>query len=315
MLAALIHAVAGPLAHSAGAGPGRLGILERLKRSRLLCAGSLAACAVAACAVAISSCSLGSETTPCGPEISKSSGGNWACTFADDFSGSTLDPAKWQPMTTATTGFTQASHECYADDPANIDVADGLLTLTATKLPSPATCGTFTSPYQTGMVFTKDRFAQAYGRFEIRAKLPEGAGLQPALWMYPQHTAYGDRSGEIDIAESFGAPDYVSPHIHVHDAAGGDHPQGGDCHVADASGAFHTYTVEWEPKEIRFLYDGVQCTFMRNWDTGPPLVAPQPFDKPFFMLLQMGLGYGPNAPSAATKFPSSLEIDYVRAWS
>jgi beta-glucanase (GH16 family) len=250
----------------------------------------------------------------CGPTVDKSSGGQWVCTFADDFNGSTLDQAKWQVTTTSTIGFTQSARECYVDDPGHVKVADGLLTLTATRLPSPAPCGTFTSPYQSGMVFGKDRFAQAYGRFEVRAKLPAGTGFQPALWMYPQDLAYGDRSGEIDIAESFGATDVVSPHIHVHDATGTDHPQGGDCHVPDAAGTFHTYTVEWSPDAITFIYDGVPCTTIRKWDTGPPLIPPQPFDQPFFMLLQLGLGYGPNAPSAGTSFPGALQIDYVRVW-
>lgn len=267
--------------------------------------------AVVACA-SLSSCG---ESSPCGPSVDKGSGGQWVCTFADDFDGATLDRSKWQVTKTSEIGFTQASGECYVDDPEHVRVADGLLKLTATRLQSPAPCGSFSTPYQSGMVFSKDRFAQAFGRFEVRAKLPPGVGFQPALWMYPQSLVYGDRSGEIDIAESFGAPDTVSPHLHVHDAAGTDHPRGADCHVADASGGFHNYTVVWEPTEIAFLYDGVPCITIRNWRSGPPLVMPQPFDQPFFMLLQLGLGYGANAPSATTQFPGTLEIDYVRAWS
>jgi beta-glucanase (GH16 family) len=237
------------------------------------------------------------------------------CTFADDFESSSLNRAKWSPMVTAATSFTQASHECYVDDPDHIEVADGDLTLTATKLTAPSPCGLpDASPYRSGMVTSKYGFAQTYGRFEVRAKLPEGTGFQPALWMYPHDLLYGDRSGEIDIAESFGAPDIVSPHIHVRDVAGADHPQGADCHVADASGSFHTYAVEWLPASITFIYDGVPCTVIRNWQTGPPLVAAQPFDKPFFMALQLALGFGPNAPAAGTKFPSELVVDYVRAW-
>jgi beta-glucanase (GH16 family) len=269
--------------------------------------------ALVAFTAAISSCS--SDSTGCEPIKAEGSGREWVCTFDEEFGGATLDRAKWQVMTTATLGFTQTAGECYVDDPEHVKVADGLLTLTATKLSGPTPCGPRTTGYESGMVFTKDRFAQTYGRFEVRAKLPRGVGFQPALWMYPQHTAYGDRSGEIDIAESFGAPDAVSPHIHVHDAAGVDHAQGTDCHVAGASESFHTYTVEWLPQEIRFLYDGVPCFVTRRWDTGPPLVPPQPFDQPFFILLQLGLGYGPNAPSASTPFPGVLQIDYVRAWS
>lgn len=190
----------------------------------------------------------------------------------------------------------------------------GVLTLTATRLPRPARCGAFATRYRSGMIFSKGRFAQTYGRFAIRAKLPRGVGFQPALWIYPEHLAYGNRSGEIDVAESFGAADTVPPHIHMRDAVGVDHPQGGNCHVTDPSGAFHTYAVQWTPSTIAFLYDGVPCATFRHWLPQPPLVFPQPFDKSFFMLVQLGLGYSANAPSAATPFPGQLQIDYVRAW-
>lgn len=271
-------------------------------------------CVVVAALIAMAIASCSGNSPSCGAKVRNGSGGEWTCTFSDDFDGHTLDSSKWQVAKTSQIGFTQSAGECYVDDPSNVRVAGGMLTLTATKLAVPARCGPTSTPYLSGMVFSKDRFAQAYGRFEVRAKLPRGAGFQPALWMYPQELAYGDRSGEIDIAESFGATDTVSSHLHVHDATGADHPQGADCHVIGASSSFHTYTVEWEPHQIRFLYDGVLCTTIRGWDTGPALVPPQPFDRPFFLLLQLGLGYGVNAPSPTTPFPGRLQIDYVRAW-
>jgi beta-glucanase (GH16 family) len=269
---------------------------------------------LAACSATLSSCSTSSETSPCGPtKLKEQSRKPWVCTFADDFSDTTLDPSKWYVMTTLTTGFTSGG-ECYVDDPQHVNVADGELTLTATKSSGPAPCGPITSAYQSGLVTTKYRFAQTYGRFEIRAKLPRGTGFQPALWMYPQDLAYGDRSGEIDIAEYFGAPDILSPHIHMHDAAGVDQAPGADCHVADAAEGFHTYALEWRPTELKILYDDVPCMTLRNWKPGPPLVAPQPFDQPFSINLQLAMGFGVNAPTAATPFPGELVIDYVHAW-
>jgi beta-glucanase (GH16 family) len=236
------------------------------------------------------------------------------CTFDDEFSGTALNPAKWDAVTTATSWFSSAG-ECYVNDPAQIKVAGGHLTLAATKLSSPAPCGPITSAYRSGMITTKYRFAQTYGRFEVRAKLPGGTGFQPALWMYPRDMAYGDRSGEIDIAEYYGTRNIVSPHVHAHDAAGVDQAPGAYCHVANAAESFHTYTVEWLPSNgIRFLYDGTLCMTLRTWNPGPPLVAPQPFDKPFFINLQLALGFGANAPTTSTPFPSDLVIDYVRVW-
>jgi beta-glucanase (GH16 family) len=267
--------------------------------------------ALAVCALAISSCGGGSGSCE---NVKKASGGEWVCSFDDEFSGDSLDRTRWRVTTTQTIGFTQAAGECYVDDPEHVSVADGLLTLRATKLASPVRCGTLTTPYESGMVFTKDLFAQAFGRFEIRAKMPKGPGFQPALWMYPQSHAYGDLSGEIDIAESFGGADTIAAHLHLHDATGADHPQGIDCHVERAADEFHTYTLEWVPGQFTFTYDGHLCWSVGNWFEAPPLRNPQPFDQPFFLLVQLGLGYGANAPGPTTHFPAELQLDYVRAW-
>jgi beta-glucanase (GH16 family) len=285
-------------------------------RGKSLC--SLLATALVTCAavVALSPSAADAVTTSCGAGLPNGSGGYRTCTFGDDFNGARLNNGNWQPMTSATTGFTQIG-ECYVNDQSHIKVASGVLTLTATKSSKPEPCGpSYSTPYQSGLVRTRDRFAQTYGRFEVRAKMPAaGTGLQSALWMWPQDLAYGDRSGEIDIAEWYGVlPDYVSPTLHMHDALGVDHPYNNWCNVANASQAFHTYTVEWQPTSFTFLYDGVPCMTVSSWDPGAPRVAPQPFDQPFFMILQLALGFGPNAVTTETPFPAKFVIDYVRAW-
>lgn len=256
------------------------------------------------------------DTPSCGSAaIAKPGGGTWTCTFSDDFDGTSLDPAKWGVMTTATMGFTQAG-ECYVDDPQHVSVGFGMLTLTATQSSTPQPCGWFNSSYRTGLVFTRDRFAQTYGRFEVRARFPKGGGFQSAYWMWPQDGAYGVSSGEIDVAEYYGYwANWVYPHIHIKDSRRADYGSGGSCPVRDPSGSFHTYAVEWLPGSFKFIYDGVTCASVVNWDPPDPLVYPQPFDQPFFMILQLALGYGLNAPTADSAFPARFRVDYVRAWS
>ena len=191
-----------------------------------------------------------------------------------------------------------------------------MLTLTATKSAAPAPCGPeHSTPYQSGMVFTKDQFAQTYGRFEVRAKMPVGTGLHSAFWMWPRDMAYGASSGEIDIAEWYGSyPDFVSPTLHMIDSNGVDNPENTYCYVNDAEEEFHTYAVEWQPSGFTFYYDGTACMTVSSWEPGAELVAPQPFDKPFFMILQLALGHFENAFTDETPFPAKFVIDYVRAW-
>jgi beta-glucanase (GH16 family) len=254
---------------------------------------------------------------PCGGHpLIRLDGAARSCTFDDEFDGSRLDPGHWQVTTTAQNGFHSGS-ECYVDDGQHVAVRGGRLLLTATRSAAFAPCSVMQTPYESGMVSSTGRFAQTYGRFEIRAKLPHVPGIQPALWMYPQTEAYGHwpDSGEIDIAEIFGSPNGQTwPHLHYLGADGSPAQPGRGCTLhRDASG-YHTYTVDWAPRAIRFAYDNATCLTVSGWQPSPPLRAPAPFDKPFYLLLELALGVGANQPSAATPLPVTMSVDYVRVW-
>ena len=194
-----------------------------------------------ACAAVFPGCGSGPES-PCGPAIQKSPGHDWACTFADDFDGNDPRPGlagdddlhhgvhpglegvlRRQPRARPRRG--RAAR-------ADGDQANGPHPLRPDHESVPERDGLQQGPLRTGL-------------WPVRspAKLPPGPGYQPALWMYPQDLAYGDRSGEIDLAEAFGSPDVISPHLHLRDSAGTDHPIGADCRVTGASSGFHTYAV------------------------------------------------------------------------
>lgn len=50
-------------------------------------------------------------------------------------------------------------------------------------------------------ISTKNSVTMAFGKVEVRAKLPRGDWLWPAIWMLPKDSVYGDwpLSGEIDV--------------------------------------------------------------------------------------------------------------------
>lgn len=262
-------------------------------------------------------------TSPdCGPRVRKNLVSSWRCTFSDDFSGSALDATKWQPITTADNGQT-AGGACFLASPNNVSVHDGALYLTVRKEAAPFTCaspkGAFVTQYSGGQVATYGRFAQTYGRFAVRAKFPATtlAGLQSALWMWPQNPAATGAVGEIDIAEWYGNhADRAIPYLHyLYDPATTDvanHvnvPTNPNCLIADA-GAFHEYVAEWTSTSIRIRYDGQTCLL----DYYRPL-GPNPFAQPFFVALSAALGIGDNAfDPARTPLPATTEIDWVRAW-
>ena len=168
----------------------------------------------------------------CGGEAlpSKPGGGAWTCTFDDEFSAATGDPkalntAWWTPQLTATSAFATGpvgAEACYVNSTNNISVSGGALHLTARREAAPFSCaGLFTTQYTAGMVTTYTGFNQTYGRFEVRALLPQTTASRPpgdALAVAQQRhrsTARWPDSGEVDFSEFYSQ--YASldvPYIH-----------------------------------------------------------------------------------------------------
>jgi beta-glucanase (GH16 family) len=261
----------------------------------------------------------GAKSSECGGVIPrKADGSRWTCTFSDEFSGSSLNSKKWMVATTASTGF--ATREtCYVNSPNNVQVRNGALNLIARTGSNTFTCDRGSADFDTartgGVVTSYGRFTQAYGRFDFRAKYPATRlpGFDGNLWLYPQTLTYGawPASGEIDVAEHWsGHGDLVVPGIHYAGSTRDDIAW--TCTVNDVT-QYHTYSVEWEPTEMRFSFDGQLC-FKRSWTPSDPLESPQPFDKPFYILLSQGFGdpyyeFAPDLPSAGT-----MAVDWVRVY-
>lgn len=256
----------------------------------------------------------------CGPLLAKADGGTWHCSFVDDFDGTTLDASKWITQDTVRTGFRNGL-TCYRDA-TNVAVDAGTLVLEARDEGRPIDCsnqyGRFVTPYTGALVSTRGNFSQTYGRFEVRAKFPTARtpGVHGAFWMYPSKPTYGrwPASGEIDVAEWWSSdPTLVLPTLH-YDGSNFHADSGWSCRVDDVS-AFHTYAVEWYPTVIRFFIDGALC-HSRKWAPESPLVPPQPFDHPFSIILNMGVGTatGTNVVSATTELPATFVVDHAKAW-
>ena len=257
----------------------------------------------------------------CGPKISKGFLRTWKCTFVDDFDGSSLDPGKWIAQTTAASAFTTGK-DCYVDSPNNVSVADGMLNLTVRRESAPFTCakpgGAFSTDVTAGSVSTYNRFAQAYGRFEIRAAFPDAkvAGLHSALWLYPTAPVEAwPASGEIDIAEFYSKyPDRAIPFLHYWPSKYDANMTNNNCLVSNPS-AFHSYVLEWSGSSIVIKFDGKTWLTNNRWSPYGKR-KPYPFNSPFLVALTQGLGAtGNEYLVGSTPLPATMKIDYVRVWS
>jgi beta-glucanase (GH16 family) len=153
-------------------------------------------------------------------------------------------------------------------------------------------------------------------------RLPGGQGVWPAFWMLAQDTTYGGwaASGEIDIMEAVNLGAAGGNRVYGTLHYGGEFPANvftGNSYVvpANATTEFHTYSVEWDPTEIRWYVDDVLYAVQNTWfSTAAPF--PAPFDQPFYIIFNVAVGGNfPGAPNAGTVFPVTMEVDWVRVYA
>ena len=239
--------------------------------------------------------------------------------WADEFDGAQLDPESWyfeegDGSQYGIPGWGNNELEWYLPNSAQLE--NGMLVITARE---EATNG---KNYTSARINTRDRFAFRYGRIEARIRLPGGQGVWPAFWLLPQDDVYGTwaASGEIDIMEAInlGASGGNTVHGTLH--YGGEWPNnvssGSGYEVAtDATADFHVYALEWDASEMRWYVDDVLYAMQNNWSTAGALF-PAPFDERFYILLNVAVGGNwPGEPDAATVFPATMEVDWVRVYS
>ena len=286
---------------------------------------AIAACVLLTVAVptVVTGTSVSAVTPTCGgTTLYKANGTAWTCTFADEFSGTSLNTGNWVVQTTAASSFSSGEQDCFVNNSKNVSVANGVLSLTTRRESARFTCsdpaGSYRTQFTSGMVMSMGKFSQTYGRFEVRAKFPATtvAGLQSTLWMWPNNaTKYGawPKSGEIDIAEVYSANnDRVIPYVHYKPSSTDLNVTNNYCMLNPA--VMHTYTLVWTSSTLTISFDGKVCV-ADTWKPAWPLLKPAPFNQPFFMALTQGLGTGPNAfDPMRTPLPATTQIDYVRAW-
>ncbi len=171
--------------------------------------------------------------------------------------------------------------------------------------------------YTSARLITKGKGDWLCGKVEVRAKLPGGKGIWPAIWMLPTDWEYGGwpKSGEIDIMEHVGyMPDsvFASAHTETYNHMIGTQKTKG-IYLPDCEKEFHNYILEWDEKEYRVFVDTTQYFAFKNEGTGP---KEWPFDKRFHLLLNVAVGGNWGAAQGFDKniFPCEMLVDYVRIY-
>ncbi len=239
---------------------------------------------------------------------------DWRLVWNDEFNGDSLDLSKWEFVVDARGG---GNKELQYYVTNNVRARDGFLTVEARKehYAGPEGAREFTS----SRIRTKDKGDWIQGRFDIRARLPQGRGIWPAIWMLPTDNHYRGwpRSGEIDIMELLGhEPNKVHGTLHYADIAGRRVSSSGDFTLSAASfdDGFHVFRLDWGPAGMSWYVDGKSYHTVTNWYSGTNSL-PAPFDQRFHLILNLAVGgRWPGNPDATTRFPQTMVVDYVRVY-
>ncbi len=195
--------------------------------------------------------------------------------------------------------------------PKNARVEDGHLVVEAHKEAKES------RDYTSARLVTKNKGDWKYGRVEVKAKLPQGRGVWPAIWMLPTEWKYGDwpASGEIDIMEFVGyEPDSVHGTVHTkafNHSIGTQKGKG--LKFDDLSTAFHVYAIEWNKDKIDFFVDDKHYLTFANTGKGSD---EWPFDQAFHLILNIavGGGWGGKMGVDPSVYPQRMLVDYVRVY-
>ena len=234
-------------------------------------------------------------------------GDNTTLIWADEFDHTSVCLDNWTFETVPPNNGSWWNNEqqYYTDRTQNASVLNGVLRITAKRENYRG------KSYTSARMTTKNLFQFTYGKVQVRAKLPQGQGTWPAIWMLGSNIdAVGwPNCGEIDIMEHGDIrPGLISSTVHRAGPDGQNIYLRGETNIQNEASQFHVYEVIWNETEINFSVDGVKHhTYTVTQD--------MPFHDNFFLILNVAMGgdfVQNNIDPAFTS--SSMEVDYVRVY-
>ena len=225
--------------------------------------------------------------------------------FVEDFDGNQLNTSVWNyelgDGCPKKCGWGNNEIQFYTKE--NITVNNGNLVITATK---------DSSKYKSGRITTANKFEFQYGTIEVRAKLPLGKGVWPAIWLLGHDIASvgWPACGEIDFMEYAGKNTHeIHTTLHTPDSHGKS-KNTKVTRINNIENGFHVYKCHWTKKSIEFFVDD-QLVYTFN-----PEVKNErtwPFNKPFYVILNLAIGGNFGGPDVDDSiFPQEFLINFYK---
>jgi len=236
-------------------------------------------------------------------------GQDWKLTWSDEFDYAGLpDNSKWDYMEGM--AFNNECQYYTKGREQNARVENGYLVIEAIFEEFEG------AKYTSARVMTKEKKEFLYGRIEVKAKLPTGVGMWPAIWMLGSNRdeLSWPACGEIDIMENVGYdPDTIHANIHTkaYNHTIGTN-KGSRIKVQSPYKDFHVYAIEWFKDHLDFYVDGQKYFSFKNDGAGNN--ETWPFDTPQYLIINIAVGgdWGGKYGIDQSIFPQKMLVDYVR---
>ena len=229
----------------------------------------------------------------------------WKLVWEEEFDQTEINPDVWSKIPRGKSDwnkFMSPDDRCY-------DIKDGNLVLRGIVNDD---LKKDSVPYLTGGIFTRGKRQFYGGKLEIRAKLDAGKSVWPAIWLMPENNKEPwPHCGEIDIMERLNHDSIAYQTVHSHysfDLKINDpkHSSTAPINVDD----YNTYGVEIYKDSIVFYVNGIHNFTYPKIETDKP--GQFPFDKPWYLMLDMQIGGGWVGPASAEDLPVEMKVDWVR---
>lgn len=226
----------------------------------------------------------------------------------DEFNDNSINTSDWVFETgTGNSGWGNNELQYYRSNNAWVD--EGTLVIEAREE------NYMGSPYTSARMKTQGKKSFLYGRIDIRALLPKGQGIWPALWMLGNSiTSVGwPQCGEIDIMEMIGGSGRENQtHGTVHWDNNGHVYVGGSYTLQSGTFAdeYHVFSIIWDESSIKWFVNNTQ---FYEIDITPSHMSE--FHQKHFFIFNIAVGGNwPGSPDATTVFPQQMKVDYIRVF-
>jgi beta-glucanase (GH16 family) len=215
-------------------------------------------------------------------------------------------------------GWGNNEQEYYTSNPDNVGIVKGQLVIEAQQQSMDG------FSYTSARIKTMPSLNFTYGKIDIVAKLPAGAGTWPALWLLPSTSRYelttpaGEadpnnwlRDGEIDIMEASGLyPGQISSSAQSYTYnPGNNNERGAVENISDYATAFHDYELEWTPTSLTFLVDGVAYHTVTKAPTDTS--NEWPYNQPFYLIMNIAMGGTDGGPIDNSSGPWLMNVKSI----